>query len=170
MPPENVRRQSPWIRIMKSYAGRRSKQMISSQDLSVRNTEHPDPRIRAAALISCHAVWNLDTDRTYISICCRIIESDKDELPRITATEILSIALSNTRNVIAQKALTQLVCDKQASNFARNSAYFAMREIENGNSESLGNECRSEIEQYILMNGKTALRPIDWKFVAQFLD
>lgn len=154
----------------------------------------PDYKIRLAAILVCESTWNCAASPKVIAACREIAASNAHDSFRICAIETLSRALSANKSADVSSFLANLIFEAKNSADLRVSAYWALREVQFGLSDTSfdnslkglfcsvksilhdkpGEFLEDEVKSNLLGEGRIpdelwdSAEAIDWDFVAKF--
>lgn len=122
---------------LRLLAGGTYQELLSSLDAARKHLTNSDPNVRAAALVVCVRNWNCQADRGFLDQCRRMAATDCDDSVRVQAIVTLGIALGSTKDVLTSRFLADLIKTDAIPRCVRRAAYLALREIQDGFSESI---------------------------------
>jgi hypothetical protein len=158
-----------WIEQIKFEAGDRHGEVLHSVQGAIASMSDKNPKVRAAALMAGHAVWNLDDDRGFRQKCYYIAAHDDDEAPRSAAIAVISAILEKSQAREAERVLACIVKDSRASTLLRNEAYRALCIVEYGWDADFTVDAVSDAQR-LLAGEVIPLVSIDWELVNRLLD
>ena len=186
---KDVRYQTP-----EELAGVHYSMLMRDKQSAMELLSSPDYKIRLAAVLVCESTWNCAANPKVIAACRDIATSNAHDSFRICAIETLSRALSASKSPEASSFLAKLIFGDKNSTGLRVSAYWALREVQFGLSDTSfdnflkGLFCsvksilhdkpnefpEEQVKAQLLARGHVpeelwnSAEEIDWDFVSQF--
>jgi hypothetical protein len=122
--------------VWRDLAGPLYDDLVQSKKIAFAHLSDPNSNVRIAAIHICDRLWDGSRDDEFVNACRTLAVADPDDSVRVHAISSFGKALRSSRDLAASQFLADIVKDGNNSEKVRREAYWALREIQSGLTET----------------------------------